>query len=150
MPTVFLKFLGLVLIFISSAAFGFYKSFSLRQKQKNLLKICKSVSLLGDLIRTSGAEKNELLEKAFGEDFLSKISNCPSLLKLEKNSLSLLGEFLNSFGSGDAEAEYNRSKAYCELFYKEYYHLEEQNSSQCKLYSSLGVLFGIGLCIFFL
>lgn len=146
----FLKFLGLVLVFASSAAFGFYKSFSLKQKQKNLLKICNGISLLGELIRTSKAEKNELLEKALGEEFFLKITNCPSLLKLEKSTLSLLDEFLSGFGSGDVEAEYNRAKSYSKLFYKEYSHLEEQNLSKCKLYSSLGVLLGIGLCIFFL
>lgn len=69
---------------------------------------------------------------------------------LEKAETDILEDFFRDLGMSDSESEYERIGLYMALTEKKCDEAEKKCSEMCRLYSSLGVLCGIFICIFFL
>ena len=146
------KFLGLGLIFLSSACFGLYKSSLLNLRAKKLGRISDSLKLMAEHIRIGGRELKKLLELCFkdAETYYFNGKCRINRENLNDGDIKLLEEFFDGFGRLDTKAEYNRTKAFImqlEQRHKEALRLKAEHG---KLYKTLGFSIGLGLCIFLL
>ena len=146
------KIIGLFILFISSCFLGFLKSYNLKMRAEKLKALCLSFEMLASRIK---AEKTEL-ERAVAVSFPKEtvyIKENRAIINpdlLEKEDISLIEEFFESFGRRDINSEYNRVQLFASLLQKQRKEAEEKKEKLSKLYNSLGVLFGIFICIFFL
>ena len=146
------KITGLFILFISSCFLGFLKSYNLKMRAEKLKALCLSFEMLASRIK---AEKTEL-ERAVAVSFPKEtvyIKENRAVINpdlLEKEDIALIEEFFDSFGRRDINSEYNRVQLFASLLQKQRKEAEEKKEKLSKLYNSLGVLFGIFICIFFL
>ena len=147
-----IKSLGLVTVLASSTLLGVLKAEKLKKRTAELNSICVSLSKLGGLIRVDAGEKNELIKASFPKTL---ISFCGGGIKvggvaLKNSDKELLSDFITNIGMSDKESEYNRIKVFSELFKSLQQESEKIAAEQSKLYSSLGFLAGLCICIFLL
>ena len=146
------KIIGLFILFISSCFLGFLKSYNLKMRAEKLKALCLSFEMLASRIK---AEKTEL-ERAVAVSFSKEtvyIKENRAIINpdlLEKEDIALIEEFFESFGRRDINSEYNRVQLFASLLQKQRKEAEEKKEKLSRLYNSLGVLFGIFICIFFL
>ena len=145
-----LKFLGLGFIFISSSAFGLYKSALLNLRAKRLGKICDSLKLLAEHIRIGGKELGELTALCFNGGEIEYLNGKCRINKenLSDGDIKLIEEFFGGFGFLDRDAEYNRTISYIKQLETEYSEALKLKAERGKLYKTLGFCTGLGLCIF--
>ena len=96
-------------------------------------------------------EISELTAQCFHKELLEikdGISINQSYLTAE--DITLLREFFSDSGMGDIDSEYERTLAYAQLIKLQYDTARDDCSKLCRLYKSLGALFGIFICIFLL
>ena len=146
------KIIGLLILFISSSMLGFLKSYNLKMRAEKLKGLCLSFEMLASRIKAEKTELERAVLLSFSEDTVyikeSKAVINPALL--EKEDISLVEEFFESFGRRDINSEYERVLLFASLLQKQRKDAEEKKEKLSKLYNSLGVLFGIFICIFFL
>ena len=143
------KITGLLLIFISFSALGILKSLSLKKREERLKAYWSFLTLLSSKISA-------------GEEFLKSALQNPSLVSFKngkpefqkafllKEDISVLSEFFGSFGMADRQSEYKRCLLYIKLLEKQKENAAENFKKLSKLYSSLGILSGIFICIILL
>ena len=78
------------------------------------------------------------------------VSGIPKLNKsfLKKEDIAMIEEFLDNFGSKDRIGEYKRTKFYASLLERQREEVAKKSAELSKLYNTLGVLLGAGICIF--
>ena len=146
------KIIGLICIFSSCSALGFLKSTLLKKRKEKLSSISRSVSRLAEYIRGNGGEINLLAGRCFSPKDIT-VKNGVLILDesfLEKEDISLIKEFLSDFGLKDSEGEYQRTKLYAELIESQRKISAEKFARLSRLYNTVGVLFGMVVCIFFI
>ncbi len=141
------KIVGLFAVFSVPCIYGFYKSYSVKKRCIKLKKLVVSLAKISEYIRIEKYEKNRLFKRCFDASLLNADLefNCEYLLK---EDISLLNEFLDNFGAGDRKNEYERTCVYINLFERLSEKAEFETEKLSRLYSSLGVLTGLSLCIF--
>lgn len=146
------KFSGLIIIFISCAAFGFFKSYCLKKRADKLASISRSVLELAARIRAEKTEIGKAIPLCFEKETVAIRKGKPFLNRtyLENQDICLLEEFFGSIGKRDIDSEYERTQLFASLIEKESLSAAQKAKNLCRLYNSLGVLFGIFVCIFFL
>ena len=145
------KLSGLIIIFASSAGFGFYNSYKLKMREKKLHKIICSMTELKERIKAGAGEIGELVNKSFGE--IAELSQDGVKLDTEwllKSDTELLEEFFTDIGMTDSEAECERAELYTALMQKQCNDAEKRCGELCRLYGTLGVLGGLFICVFLL
>ncbi len=145
------KLSGLIIIFLSSAGFGFYNSYKLKMREKKLRGIICSMTELRERVRTGAGEIGEIIEKSFGKT--ASLSSDWARLDCEwltKGDAEVLKEFFTDIGMSDAEAECERTELYITLMQKQCNDAEKKCGELCRLYGTLGVLGGLFICVFFL
>ena len=146
------KIIGLFILFISSCFLGFLKSYNLKMRAEKLKALCLSFEMLASRIKVEKTELERAVAVSFPKETVYIKENRavinPDLL--EKEDIALIEEFFESFGRRDINSEYNRVQLFASLLQKQRKEAEEKKEKLSKLYNSLGVLFGIFICIFFL
>ncbi len=151
MPVLF-KFSGLLLLFLSSASFGFMKSISIRKRAEKLTAVSHSVQALASRIKAEKTEIARAVSLCFSKETVF-IENGKTVINknfLETQDIALLEEFFSSIGLRDINSEYERIILFSSLLEKKGKEAAEKADELCRLYNSLGVLFGIFASIFFL
>ena len=146
------KVLGLITIFCACALTGFLKSFALKKRHKKLFGVYRSMSDLRERIRMGTGEIGRLVSLCFGEDTV-RLSDGKAVINtmyLEKADSEVLEEFFRDLGMSDSESECERIGLYMSITEKKCGEAEKKCVELCRLYSSLGILCGIFICIFFL
>lgn len=146
------KISGVITVFTVCSMAGFLKSFGLKKRHKKLLAIYRSMSDLRERIRMGGGEIERLVYLCFEEDTAS-ISEGKAIINtmyLEKADVEILEEFFRDLGMSDSDSEYERTGLYMSLILKISDEAEKKCGELCRLYSSLGILCGLFICIFFL
>ena len=146
------KILGVITVLSACSLAGFLKSFGLKKRHKKLLAIYRSMSDLRERIRMGGGEIERLVYLCFEEDTAS-ISEGKAIINtmyLEKADAEILEEFFRDLGMSNSESEYERIGLYMALILKKSDEAEKKCGELCRLYSSLGILCGLFICIFFL
>lgn len=146
------KSLGLIIILSACSLAGFFKSFALKKRHKKLLELYRSMSDLRERIRMGTGEIESLVYLSFSADtvMLSHGKAVINTMYLEKADAELLEEFFKDLGMSDSESEYERIGLYMALTDKKCGEAERKCGELCRLYSSLGILCGLFICIFFL
>ena len=143
---------GLIAVFSASSLAGLLKSFTLKKRHRKLLEIYRSMSDLRERIRMGTGDIERLIYLSFSDDTVS-ISAGKAVINtmcLEKDDTSFLEEFFLNIGMSDSESEYERIGLYMTIAEKKCNEAENKCGELCRLYSSLGILCGIFICIFFL
>ena len=146
------KISGVITVFTVCSMAGFLKSFGLKKRHKKLLAIYRSMSDLRERIRMGGGEIERLVYLCFEEDTAS-ISEGKAIINamyLKKADVEILEEFFRDLGMSDSDSEYERTGLYMSLILKISDEAEKKCGELCRLYSSLGILCGLFICIFFL
>ena len=146
------KISGVITVFTVCSMAGFLKSFGLKKRHKKLLAIYRSLSDLRERIRMGGGEIERLVYLCFEED-TSSISEGKAIINtmyLEKADVEILEEFFRDLGMSDSDSEYERTGLYMSIILKISDEAEKKCGELCRLYSSLGILCGLFICIFFL
>ncbi len=145
-----LKLSGLVLIFSTFSLAGFCRSFILKKRNDRLREICISLSKFAQLVRNGSGELKGILELSFGRKIISFVDDKPRISDsyLERDDIHLIESFLNESGMSDRESEYKRALLYQTLFEQRSDEATKKAENLSKLYTSLGVLSGLSICIF--
>ena len=146
------KISGVITVFTVCSMAGFLKSFGLKKRHKKLLAIYRSMSDLRERIRMGGGEIERLVYLCFEEDTAS-ISEGKAIINtmyLEKADVEILEDFFRDLGMSDSDSEYERTGLYMSIILKISDEAEKKCGELCRLYSSLGILCGLFICIFFL
>ncbi|MBE6728074.1 MAG: hypothetical protein E7562_05445 [Ruminococcaceae bacterium] len=144
------KLIGLVLIFLVCASFGVHKSVNLKVREQKLEEIRGCMQELSARLLYDGSERLLLLKAAFMQKGIIGFSeDVPQVLSCGINEADkqLLEEFLSLFGSGDTNAELGRIELYLKLFERNLADAAKENSQLSKLYKTLGICCGAGMCI---
>ena len=144
------KFLGLSAVLFVCSAFGFVKALSIKKRTEQLNGIFRSITILAEHIKADGREITVLLPLCFTDNFIHINGQSIDFDKtyLEKEDICLLNEFFENLGFEDRGTEYERTTLYASLFHTKAQEAETKAQGLCRLYSSLGVLVGVFLCIF--
>ena len=137
------KVLGLLSLVVSGTALGFYKSYLLFQRQKQLSEICNGLERLALLITSSVKD----LDVLFKESFKGEKIDTFGLLNSDKE---ILENLISSIGISNRKREYDNVILCKNLLEKQFLEAKEEHNSLSKLYRSLGFLGGLFLCIFFI
>lgn len=147
MNTVF-KLLGMLMLFMSCAAYGFFKAALLEQRYKRLDRICRCMDELHSRIFHSSLELDRLMYASFGESRDSLVAREQSVGMLKCEETALLEEFLSALGSGDTESECSRILLYKSLFEAHRDSALSDCESGCRLWRTAGICVGVATCIF--
>ena len=146
------KIIGIFILFISSCLSGFLKSYNLKMRAEKLKALCLSFEMLASRIKAEKTELERAVSLCFSKETVyikqNKAVINPALL--EKEDIALIEEFFEFFGRRDINSEYDRVQLFASLLQKQRKEAEEKKEKLSRLYNSLGVLFGIFICIFFL
>ncbi len=146
---VFLKGIGLLLIFVSASLLGFFYAFRVKKRVKKIEGICTSVKLLANDIKIGSGSKEELILKRFSKESAYFSAGKPivnrSFLKTEE--ADVLEEFLIELGCRDRTFEYKRATSYLNQLEEILKKAAAESDKICKLYCSMGMLVGVMLCI---
>ncbi len=146
------KLIGLLFLFLAAAGWGFSKSEQLRQRAYQLEELCKGISQLSEYIRGDGGNKSRLIERCFCVELLLQRDNkiIITAKNLTKEDRAVAEEFFIGLGQCDREAEYRRARLYYSLLEERYTDARKAFSQTGRLYTTLGILCGVFLCIFFI
>lgn len=142
-----LKILGLIISFLVPTAFGFFKSYGISKRYTKLRKAVVCISELAESVKVESSEKNKLFSKCFDKELLNQDFTINSEW-FKEGDLNIFNEFFGGFGLKDKNSEYERTKLYLERIKMLCEDAGEEKNKLCKLYSSLGLLSGLCLCIF--
>ena len=147
-----LKAFGLITVFSVCTALGFLKSSMIKKRADKQSDFSRGAMALAERIRLCQGEIGELLNQCFSGELIEiTISGYyANESNLRQEDISLLNEFLSNLGMGDIASEYERTSAYCDLIKIKHTEALEECKKLCRLYKSLGALFGIFICIFFM
>lgn len=147
-----IKALGLIFVFLSSSAFGMAKANKLSLRAEKLRRITGGLNMLAEHIRIGGREVERLIPLCFKETEISFSGGKYSINNeyLEPVDIKLLDEFFSQLGYGDSESEYKRTIGFVKMIDKQFRDAVKLKTEQGRLYKTMGVTVGVGLCIFFL
>lgn len=142
-----IKFMGLLIVFFVPTVYGSLKSFGIAKRSEKLKEYVMVISNLCECIKVENIPKNRLLKRCFGITLLNEDLSLNTEF-LGDEDINLLCEFLTDFGKRDKNSEYERTKNYILRLKQNCDKANEEKEKLCKLYSSLGILCGLSLCIF--
>ena len=142
-----IKLIGLLIVFFVPTVYGFLKSYVVAKRSEKLKKYIMSLGELSGCIKIENIAKSRLFKRYFSRELINEdLSLNTDFLKEE--DINVLNEFLLNFGKRDKNFEYERTKSYISRLNQNCDKANEEKEKLCKLYSSLGVLCGLSVCIF--
>lgn len=153
-----MRLIGIFLIGISVAVYGFIITYRLINESKQLSKIIILIDCIKQKMRFQNEKiKNLILnfqiadyDFLFLEDdlkYLDKYFNTicfeNKLLYINSDQKKLLNDFLLGLGKTDLKGQISHCENYKKIFENELLKTEEQNSKKIKLYPSLFILGGL-------
>lgn len=144
------KIAGLVILFSTSCCCGLAVSLKLKKRAAKLSELARALNGLAEYIRSDRSEIDRLVGICFKPQTV-KAENGKFIIEksfLDKEDISLLEEFFGAVGQKDSEGEYERTRLYTALTEKQCRSAEEKCNRLCRLYSGLGLLCGIFICVF--
>lgn len=146
------KLAGLIILFLICATLGFSKAGNIKKRAKKLNCYYRAAESLALRIRTENKETEKILTLCFKTEEVffknGKINYNKS--NLTASDTDLLNEFFEGFGQRSREDEYERTCLFVNLIKKQYEKAAAEEEKLCKLYSTVGILCGVFVCIFFL
>lgn len=143
----YIKFLGLVLIFLFCSMIGFSKAMSLRKRKERLETLIKCMTTLLEYVKIGNSERSCLIEKAFGNEFSLEIGSVKEE-SLNQEDNAIFSEFFESFGKSEKQAEVEKINLYLNFLRENLKAAQEDSEKLSRLYSRSGVLIGLVVCIF--
>lgn len=139
-----LKILGILLLVLGCAAFGFLKANKLRLRQKRLSAIHTFILETAERIKI-GEEMEKIIETLGASAGIYKkgYSIYISEEGLSALDISLANEFISSLGMGNTEYELKRCENYSLLFRKSLDIAETENKEKASVYRKLGIFTGL-------
>ena len=158
-----LKFIGILLIIISSFSVGWYFSFRLKLRYEFLLSFRDFISTLETNIRYNSGEIIPLIKssapksisKFFMKDDVNNFSaywsecieNIPQLYALKNEDYNLMFEFGRMLGTTDIEGQLNHINLYKELIKSNLDNSELELKQKSKLSKLLGLFAGLAAAL---
>ena len=144
-----MKILGIFIIFSVCAVFGVLKSLSLKERTLALGFYLKGLHSLAERVRADSRELSILLPLCFEERVLFRGNSIVFAGEyLKKTDIALLEEFFTTLGKGDKQSECERIWLFCTLLEKVKHEADAEYRKSGQLYRTIGVLAGLGICIF--
>lgn len=141
------KILGLLISFFVPTLYGFAKAYSVGRRYTKLKLFGDGMREISEYIKIEKTERKALFTKCFNDEIILQTAEINEE-HLKAEDIIFLKEFMTGFGQKDKTSEYERTLFYLKRFETIIQNAKEEKEKLCKLYSSLGVLFGICLCIF--
>ena len=141
--TLLFKFTGFALIIITSTTIGFFKANTLSLRAKRLQELVQCITQMKELIRLGGGEIDRLSEQCFGAFPIDY-----SHLTIEDSEIT--ESLFKEISMLDTEAAYKRCDICLSLLEMRHSEALQKQRELGKLYKSIGALFGIFICIFFI
>lgn len=148
--TVLFKTIGLLLIFFTSASFGFYWAFKSENYLKNLNLFISYILELRDRILYNGGEIEELISKIFVTKGLITLKNGKVLTQkdsVREKEFKILEEFFSKLGSTEQSSEIDRADLCLSRLKEGQKELSLETYEKSRLYKILGVCCGLLGCI---
>ena len=147
-----LKICGLAAVFSVCTLWGFFKADTVKKRAEKLKGFLRGICSLAEKIRINEQEIEPIVRSCFKRELVYPENGTFIINEsyLKPDDISLLRDFFSGIGMGDAEGEYRRAEAYSKLLENQYSYADKDCLSLCRLYKTLGALFGIFICIFLL
>lgn len=148
--TLIFKLTGLLLIFFTSASFGFYSAFKSENNLKNLNLFISYILELRDRILYNGGEIEELISKIFLTKGLVTLKDGRVLIEkgsVREKDLKVLDEFFSKLGSTEQSSEIDRADLCLSRLKQSQTELTLETQEKSRLYKILGVCCGLLGCI---
>lgn len=141
--TLLFKALGFVLIITTSTTIGFLKANTLNLRVKKLQSLAQGITQLKELIRLGGGEIDKIAKQSF-DSFPIDYSS------LSRDDCEIAESLFKEIGLLDTEAAYNRCNVCLSLLNTRHTEALQKCRELGKMYKSVGALFGVFICIFFI
>lgn len=169
-----LKIIGLTFVFLVCSAIGLLKSQNLSKRVCQLELFCSSIKQISTEIRYFASPSNVVIKKLASNDEFEKIKlyqKCEEnietgydfktawekaieqsipLLSLNDTDIELIKSFGQGFGTTDVEGQIANCEEYEALLKTKLEGARNDKNNKGKMYSSIGVLSGLFLIIFFI
>ena len=145
-----LKFFGVLMIFVSCAALGFFKAFSLGARVKSLKQIYAGLDLLYIRISQTNDELPKVLKTCFSDCRCITIDRHKALILkdcLKPSDITVLEELFSTLGSGNKESECAKISLCKTQIEKNLLLAEKTYLEGAKIWQTLGVCTGLALGI---
>ncbi len=145
------KMLGLFGLMAVSTMLGFYKANSLKMRSRKITRICMALSSLSQLVKCGVQELEPLISRTFERD-LAVFKGGQAVVNsdyLSKEDRAILNEFFKGLGRDYKAGEYDRVIFYKNMLQKQQELAENDVKQLYRLYSSIGFLSGLLICILF-
>ena len=166
-----LKITGIIIIFLISVLIGWKKTYSLNTNVKINETILLMIKYIETEIRYRSLRIDNIISNIKANEQynnLNFINDCEQYLRknysfpiawgksiknnsdnLSKKNVDLLMSFGKYLGTSDIEGQIQNCELHEELFSNELIKAREEKEKKSKMYTTLGVLCGIGFALFF-
>jgi len=147
-----IKFLGVIILLVSVAGYGFYKAAKAELAAKRVLQYVSCITELRDRIFYDGSEVVTLVKAAFGElplvvieDGRIHTADCG----IADSERKIIEDFFNRLGTTERQGEVSRAELCLSLLKEKNKIISEETVKKAKLYRILGICGGLFLAIIF-
>lgn len=139
------KIIGSFLLILSFWGFGFYKSFSERQKRDFLREILLGLNALKKKISLGSNDIEILIKETLeNENIMFKDGTFSASSKLiDGANLTILNNLIKDLGMGDKESECQRITVYAEMLNEAYEEAKQTYKNSSKIWQTLGLGAGV-------
>lgn len=146
------KLLGMVFLFSASLFWGWYKSALLKRRARALYLMSLALKTFAETIRVEQSELKILCPKIFNFEGAKCEGEIPVFSEdfFSVEDINSFLEFFSLCGMADTRTEYEKTLAFAQRVEQKCLDAEKLCRENSKTYMSIGLLGGVGLCIFFL
>ncbi len=146
------KFLGLVFLFLASFFMGWHKAALLKRRTRALYIMSVALKNFAETIRVEHSELKVLYPKFFNFEGARCEGDILTFSEdfFEKEDINSFSEFFSLCGMSDRKTEYEKALSFASNVERRYLQAEKNCRENSKMYVSIGLLGGAGVCIFFL
>lgn len=143
-----IKLFGIFLIVIASAAAGFLKSLSIKNRSKKLSAFCDGLNTLYEYVEQGGCELDAAIKNSFLKcAFLQHKNGRFSILDndLTADDKAMIDEFFETLGLSAKKAECDKINGFKLKIKKQLKDAENDVSQKSKIYQTFGICIGLTL-----
>ncbi len=143
-----LKIFGILIVIMVSTLYGFYFSSRIKEREKKLRSYLLLINEIEDKIRCK-ISLEEIFSSCLSQTLLEYRDYRVNFKKegLQKEDIKLLETFFEEIGLGDTKSGTELCRTYKELLGKKEKEAEQETLQKAKLYSVLGLFFGLFVAI---
>lgn len=136
-----MKILGIVVLIISTTTYGMILSARLSSRVQTLLHMRKMLEEIRDIIEYTCIETDEILEKIKSKYPLVFLGN------LHNYDSEILRELIDGLGKSDRSGQLNFCEAVIRNIDRNLKAAEKEKEEKSRLYTTLGLSFGLAISI---